>query len=126
MTPSWTKRAACIGVDTERFFDESARPAKLICNTCPVIEECLQYALDNHINYGVFGGKSAGERRALKYGLKAPERWCRTCPTRIVPARQWRAMPKTDRLELVKSGWIYHMARGLCSRCYTKERAAAK
>ncbi len=39
--------------------------AKEICRKCPVIAECLADALDNRIEYGVWGGMTERERRAM-------------------------------------------------------------
>ena len=39
--------------------------AKLICRGCPVRTECLADALDNRIEFGVWGGMTERERRAL-------------------------------------------------------------
>ena len=38
---------------------------KQICNGCPVKMECLADALDNRIEFGVWGGMTERERRAL-------------------------------------------------------------
>lgn len=64
--PAWVDDALCAQVDTEIFFPPeggSLRPAKSICARCPVAAECLQYALEHHEHYGVWGGLSAVERR---------------------------------------------------------------
>jgi len=34
-----------------------------ICFTCPVQKECHEYALENKIDHGVWGGSSADQRR---------------------------------------------------------------
>jgi WhiB family transcriptional regulator, redox-sensing transcriptional regulator len=39
--------------------------AKLICRGCPVRTECLADALDDRIEFGVWGGMTERERRAL-------------------------------------------------------------
>ena len=39
--------------------------AKAVCLACPVRTECLADALDNRIEFGVWGGMTERERRAL-------------------------------------------------------------
>jgi WhiB family redox-sensing transcriptional regulator len=43
-----------------------AAEAKAICRRCPVIEECLTWALDSGQDLGVWGGQAEDERRVLK------------------------------------------------------------
>lgn len=76
----WFAEAACRpgrGVDPDLFFpdgdvshDLSPRGqhalAKEVCGTCPVIYECLEYALSNGISHGVWGGLGPIDRSRLK------------------------------------------------------------
>ena len=39
--------------------------AQRICAECPVAEACLEYALEHHIDHGVWGGASERERRRI-------------------------------------------------------------
>lgn len=39
--------------------------ARKICGECPVQETCLEYALDNRIDHGVWGATSERERRRM-------------------------------------------------------------
>jgi WhiB family redox-sensing transcriptional regulator len=39
--------------------------AKSVCRGCPVRTECLADALDNKVEFGVWGGLTERERRAL-------------------------------------------------------------
>nr|WP_269466367.1 WhiB family transcriptional regulator [Tessaracoccus flavus] len=39
--------------------------ARSVCAGCPVRSECLAEALDNRIEWGVWGGMTERERRAL-------------------------------------------------------------
>ena len=39
--------------------------ARKICRDCPVVGLCLQYALDERIDHGVWGGCSERERRRI-------------------------------------------------------------
>ena len=39
--------------------------AKQVCVGCPVIAECLVDSLDNHTEFGVWGGMTERQRRAL-------------------------------------------------------------
>lgn len=64
----WTVDAACITTDPEIFFPEKGelnRHAKQICAKCPVVQQCLDYALRQREAFGIFGGLSAIERRML-------------------------------------------------------------
>lgn len=66
---AWTLEAKCLDADPEAFFPEkggSTREAKRICATCPVREECLDYALSNDERFGIWGGLSERERRRAK------------------------------------------------------------
>jgi WhiB family redox-sensing transcriptional regulator len=70
----WRELAACRGADLEVFFPgrgESAGPARQVCAACPVRQACLDYAISNRIAYGVWGGLTGRERRALQ------SRWVR-------------------------------------------------
>lgn len=63
---SWVDFALCAEVDPAIFFPERgepAAPAKRVCMICPVRAQCLEYALENRILHGVFGGMSEHERR---------------------------------------------------------------
>jgi Transcription factor WhiB. len=37
-----------------------------ICNECPVKNLCLEYAIEQQEDFGVFGGMTPGERRRLR------------------------------------------------------------
>ena len=91
---SWTDRAACIGKPVEWFMAERGsrkdfrapieRRALTICAGCPVMEECLNYAIDNeqfvfsvrgngeepeevrHWLEGIFGGTTFEDRKATR------------------------------------------------------------
>lgn len=63
--PAWTEQARCIGYDPEIFYRvDSFWVAKRICRVCPVRLECLASAPDNY--YGVFGGRTPGERKSAQ------------------------------------------------------------
>lgn len=42
------------------------RTATLICQPCPVTDLCLQYALDNRIPFGVWGGQTPLQRKQTR------------------------------------------------------------
>lgn len=66
---TWQDRAVCAQTDPEAFFPEkggSTREAKRLCTTCEVRAECLEYALGNDERFGIWGGMSERERRAMK------------------------------------------------------------
>lgn len=66
---SWREDAACRTEDTAVFFPDSedaAGPALAICATCPVREECLEFALATRQDDGVWGGLTETQRRRLR------------------------------------------------------------
>lgn len=62
----WTIKAKCRGME-DALFPEAAdqKRARLLCSGCPVQSECLAEALDNRIEWGVWGGMTERERRLL-------------------------------------------------------------
>ena len=74
---SWQDQARCAGRNTDAFYPDRSRPdfkgqitdAKEFCrgfgDPCPVIHECLMYALERADSHGIWGGLSNRERRAL-------------------------------------------------------------
>ncbi len=66
---NWKLDGLCNQTDPEVFFperNESPKEAKRICATCPVREECLESALKNKEQFGIWGGTTARERSKLK------------------------------------------------------------
>lgn len=63
----WTSAAACRGSDPDTLFVQGAAQnrAKAVCLGCEVRTECLADALDNRVEFGVWGGMTERERRAL-------------------------------------------------------------
>jgi len=68
MEAEWMIEGNCRDHPPETFFPSDGvgvQVARAICATCPVQAECLEYALDNRIDHGVWGGASERERRRL-------------------------------------------------------------
>ncbi|MDX5571983.1 WhiB family transcriptional regulator [Streptomyces sp. ID01-9D] len=71
---NWRLHAACREEDPDLFFPiGSTGPAvvqtaeaKTVCRSCPVQAACLEWALENGQDSGIWGGLSENERRALK------------------------------------------------------------
>jgi WhiB family redox-sensing transcriptional regulator len=70
----WRERAACRDVDPELFLPIGHGPAaeaqiaeaKAVCARCPVVQECLAWALETGQDAGVWGGLTEDERRELR------------------------------------------------------------
>jgi len=70
----WRHSAACLDEDPELFFPiGNTGPAKLqideakaVCHGCEVITTCREHALKIGEEFGVWGGLSEDERRAIK------------------------------------------------------------
>lgn len=68
----WKADGVCRTIDPELWFPDAPQTgavAKKVCRTCPVIAECLSYALRNNEAYGVWGGMGSSERRFLRRRL---------------------------------------------------------
>lgn len=63
----WKRMANCLGTVGVHFSedDEGVVEAQAICAECPVKVDCLEYALKNRINHGVWGGASEKDRRRI-------------------------------------------------------------
>lgn len=62
-------KGACRGRPDVNFFPERGErtgPAKAVCATCEVREDCLGYALDTVQKHGIWGGLSERERRRIR------------------------------------------------------------
>jgi WhiB family redox-sensing transcriptional regulator len=65
-TEDWTLQAKCRGLQDELFPDGAEQKrARSVCAGCRVRSECLAEALDNRIEWGVWGGMTERERRQL-------------------------------------------------------------
>ncbi|MFT3860282.1 WhiB family transcriptional regulator [Micropruina sp.] len=65
-TDSWPMMAKCRGLQDDLFPDGAEQKrARTICGGCQVRAECLAEALDNRIEWGVWGGMTERERRRL-------------------------------------------------------------
>ncbi|GEL46853.1 hypothetical protein CHO01_19690 [Cellulomonas hominis] len=75
----WTARAACGQgkVAPDALFVEGAaqRDARSVCGACVVRMECLADALDSRADFGVWGGMTERERRALRRRRPEVESW---------------------------------------------------
>ena len=67
MNEEWRERAVCKHHDSELWFAQdhhSQAKAIAVCQTCPVRNECLEFALE-HDERGVWGGQSERGRRRI-------------------------------------------------------------
>ncbi len=82
----WTLRAKCRGMQ-DQLFPEGAdqKRARAVCMGCQVRSECLAEALDNRIEWGVWGGMTERERRRLLRQHSEIRSWRRLL---IEPAKQ--------------------------------------
>lgn len=65
----WRERAICKDSDPDAWYptESSGYPdAERLCDPCPVKAECLQYALENDEQEGVWGGLRPRRRNKLR------------------------------------------------------------
>lgn len=79
----WQSQGACAASADDTFFPAerlrsridtwSTRAAKQQCNQeCTVRETCLKFALEEGIDFGIWGGMTTRERNKLKKQLRKP------------------------------------------------------
>lgn len=64
----WQLETNCNLENSELFFSVLASKvakAKALCNECPVANKCLEFALEEEIEFGIFGGTTPEERKQL-------------------------------------------------------------
>jgi WhiB family redox-sensing transcriptional regulator len=68
----WRFEAVCAGVDSELFFVDTERgaerraavkEAQSVCAKCPVTVQCLSFAIESGLGYGVWGGVDVSRRK---------------------------------------------------------------
>jgi WhiB family transcriptional regulator, redox-sensing transcriptional regulator len=63
---SWVELARCRGAEDDLFPEgKQQKRAAAVCVGCPVRANCLAEALDHRIEWGIWGGMTERERRAL-------------------------------------------------------------
>jgi WhiB family redox-sensing transcriptional regulator len=68
MDTDWMARGKCRAMDPAIFFPSDGigvQAAQRICAECPVKVACLEYALADRVDHGVWGGTSERERRRI-------------------------------------------------------------
>ena len=76
----WRHGAACLDADPELFFPvgvasaaaRQAQEAKRICQACPAQVQCLAWAREHGVTDGVWGGRTAEERRVIRSRSAGP------------------------------------------------------
>jgi len=112
----WQEHSACRSEDPALFFPDGTtgpwltqiEEAKAVCRRCPVLETCLQGALDRNEPAGIWGGLTEPERariRRRRYRKPTPVKALRTTQEKAREAydthtvelggghREWRGGP---------------------------------
>ncbi|MGW5570339.1 WhiB family transcriptional regulator [Nocardia thailandica] len=78
---AWQRYATCRAYDVDVFYDTGNEPrktllAKQICQRCPVLTHCRDYAVEANEPHGIWGGMTPRERhryRWLNYRPRRPD-----------------------------------------------------
>jgi WhiB family redox-sensing transcriptional regulator len=78
----WRERGACVDQDPELFFPsgrtraalEQTDRARAVCARCAVAGLCLSWALSTGEQFGIWGGTSPEDRRAIRRSRSAVSR----------------------------------------------------
>lgn len=67
---SWRDAAECYDKDEIWALFGNGQEQKIavrqFCMKCPVLDDCAEYALDNRIEFGVWGGLTEEDRRKIR------------------------------------------------------------
>lgn len=68
---AWMDDALCrhaSGVDffPDESYNRKAPEAIAVCNVCPVKRDCLNFAMTNGIDHGIWGGTNGNQRKRMK------------------------------------------------------------
>lgn len=107
---SWLTEAACVGEDPEPFFHADPSTALGVCRDCPSTGSCLEYALANRLNYGVWGATTPAQRETI-----AKERGIR-----------WEPEPPAQQECAGRCGRWARPARSRCSACAQRALRASR
>lgn len=86
MRPSFYWLALCREAKTEDFFPGRGQSSKIkkaieVCTYCPVQYECHEYAIENKIEHGVWGGSTPEQRaRWIQNDISVYEAWMELSP----------------------------------------------
>lgn len=110
-------QAACRDHDPELWFpmpaDKSTeRKARAVCWGCPVVAECLEWALDKAVSDGIWGGQTEDEREVELRARRPPDR------PRVYRPEQVRKCTACQQTKPVDNfGTDRSRPDGLASRC---------
>src|ERR1700709_2392962 len=91
----WMSAGNCRNYPPAVFFPSDGvgvDRARKICTDCPVINQCLEYALDQRIEHGVWGGCSERERPRILRRRRLPP-----CPRVVRHTREVCRRPARPR-----------------------------
>jgi WhiB family transcriptional regulator, redox-sensing transcriptional regulator len=100
----WVSRALCTETDGDGLFVTGAaqRKAAAFCRHCPVMRQCAAEALDNNVEFGVWGGMTERQRRALRQRYPEVASWSNFLST--VESDELRRMLRIGGRPVVASG----------------------
>lgn len=83
ITDDWKKDGLCFatappGEKETPFFPHNEqsndgtkyRQAKAMCDACPVVDACLEYAVATRQEYGMWGGLTPRQRKSRRHGRR--------------------------------------------------------
>lgn len=97
---SWTARALCASQPPDALFVQGAsqRRVRVRCMACPVRLQCLADALQSQANFGVWGGLTERERRAVLRHYTDVRDWWKWLTTSRDPLAVELRQPRVPRV----------------------------